>query len=203
LVPLVLNSEIGLHNFTTRGRPSEQNWLGGKAALMELAIHSHKLGSFARQLLYLFCENCNFFNEFVLRRGLKPSHLVHIRDGVGYGGGWGVSMDFLHRYLGFMDVKYLITDCSFPAETNRFLTLCRRARRVLHSPGNPPTDRAELCTLSWGDNCMSAAVYRVRREPPVLWGRTRRRAGRIRGAGRERRLAAIGGYTSPAGARTL
>lgn len=193
LVPLVLNNQIKIHRFTTWGRDLGENWLAGNAAFMELAIQSNKLGRFTRHVLYLFYENCNFFNEFVLGRGLKVSHLVHIRDGAGYGGGWGVSMDFLHRYVGFMGVKYLITEYSFPTGTNRFLTQCRRARRVLNSPGNPRTDRIELCTVPWSDGGL-ATVYRVRPEPVALWGRTRRRVSRVSGADAARKIVFAGAH---------
>lgn len=193
LVPLVLNNQIKIHRFTTWGRDLGENWLAGNAAFMELAIQSNKLGRFTRHVLYLFYENCNFFNEFVLGRGLKVSHLVHIRDGAGYGGGWGVSMDFLHRYVGFMGVKYLITEYSFPAGTNRFLTQCRRAQRVLNSPGNPRTDRIELCTVPWSDGGL-ATVYRVRPEPVALWGRTRRRVSRVSGADAARKIVFAGAH---------
>lgn len=185
LVPLVPSKSIRLHFYSTWGLRSEENWLAGKAAFMELSIHSNKLGWFTRLVLYLFYDNCNFFNEFVLGCDLKISHLVHLCDGAGYGCGW-VRMDFLHRFLGFMGVEYLITGYPFPTGTNRFLMQCRRARRVLNSPRNPCTNRIKLRSVLWSGGG-STIVYRVRPEPTVVWGRTRRRMTRARGASAARR----------------
>ena len=192
LVPLVLSGNIKLHHYSTHGQNSGNNWLAGNAAFMELAVHSNSLGSFTRYVLYLFCDNCSFFNEFVLGRGLKISHLVHFCDGAAYGGGW-VRMDFLYRYLGFMGMKYLITEYSFPTGPSRFLAQCRRARRVLNSPGNPHTDLTELCTVPWR-NCGTVTVFRVQPRPTGFWGRTRRRMNHTRGVAVARSLAIAGGH---------
>jgi hypothetical protein len=59
----------------------------GRSVFLELAVHSHKLGSFEAPVIYCFAENAAFCAKKLLPQKAVVSHIVRVRYGGGYGGG--------------------------------------------------------------------------------------------------------------------
>ena len=87
---------------------------------------STEVGRVIKPILYFHLENFNWFDELVLRRGLRISHFFKVRDGHGLGGG-RVGMNNLYPALRTAGVEQMIVDQQI--SWNRYIL-----NRYFHGP---------------------------------------------------------------------
>ena len=90
-----------------------------KGYFLDLTVYSDILKPFKVILIYLFFENVNFFEEYVIKRKIPISHIYKNRDGTGFGGN-KTRVSFIYKMLGWMKTKYLVTDdCRYENENDK------------------------------------------------------------------------------------
>ena len=77
--------------------------------LLEVQVESKQIGTFTKPVLFFHFENYNWFQQFVLRGGLKLSHMFKVCEGCGFGGN-SQSISSMYGLLGHMGCKYLLAD---------------------------------------------------------------------------------------------
>jgi hypothetical protein len=80
-----------------------------RVQLLDITITSDICGQVSRSVLYFYFENLNWFEEFVLKRGLQVSHLFKLREGCGFGGN-RQSVTVVYGFLGLMGCRFLLCD---------------------------------------------------------------------------------------------
>lgn len=99
-----------------------------KGVLLDLKFESNNVETFNKKVIFLFYENINFFETFVLLNGMKISHIYKFREGCGFGGG-NQSISFVYLFLGYMKTKYLLVDSEVHYDNTSFLRSSRVGRR--------------------------------------------------------------------------
>ncbi|TVQ32592.1 MAG: hypothetical protein EA370_12315 [Wenzhouxiangella sp.] len=99
--------------------------------LLEIHVQSDSAGEFRRPVLYFHMENFNWFEEFVLARGLRISHLFKLREGCGFGGA-RASVSNLYPFLARAGCRWLIADQEVHLDQHLGRRLTGR-----HSPSGP------------------------------------------------------------------
>ena len=77
--------------------------------LLDVHVQSDTAGEFRQPVLYFHMENFNWFEELVLNRGLRFSHLFKLREGCGFGGA-RTSVSNLYPFLAQAGCQWLIAD---------------------------------------------------------------------------------------------
>lgn len=78
-------------------------------ALARVRVTSNVLGVVEGWLFFFYFENHNFLEEIVLRHGLRITHFVKVREGLGFGGN-RKSISLFYALLGHVGVRYLLVD---------------------------------------------------------------------------------------------
>ena len=78
--------------------------------LMRIEIDSESLGATEHWVFRFVMENNDFLEHILLRGKVRVSHLVKVREGLGFGGGNGRSIAVAYGFLGQLGVKYVIAD---------------------------------------------------------------------------------------------
>jgi hypothetical protein len=79
------------------------------AELIHVRAESKTVGTIDKPVLYFHFENFNWFEQFVLERGLKLTHLFKLREGCGFGGA-RTSVSNLYPFLGQIGCRWLVGD---------------------------------------------------------------------------------------------
>ncbi len=97
-------------DFRNYGRtaPLGNNIEEPEAYLLDIRIESNRLGEIRKPVIYFIAENL-WLLDVLLTFGIKISHLVKVRDGSGFGGGY-ISMNILYYFLKELGVEYLFHD---------------------------------------------------------------------------------------------
>ncbi len=77
--------------------------------LARVRVTSNLLGVVEGWVFFFFFENHNFLEEIVLRQGLRITHFVKVREGVGFGGN-RKSISVFYALLAHVGVRYLLVD---------------------------------------------------------------------------------------------
>lgn len=77
--------------------------------LVKLRLNSNILGTIEGWLFYFHFENHNFLQEIILKQQLRISHLVKVREGLGFGGN-RQSITLVYALLANIGVRYLLAD---------------------------------------------------------------------------------------------
>lgn len=90
--------------------------------LVKLRLSSNVLGVVEGWLFYFHFENHNFLQEIILKQQLRISHLVKVREGLGFGGN-RQSITLVYALLANIGVRYLLADdeIQFFAGTHDFV----------------------------------------------------------------------------------
>jgi len=100
---------------------------GPRVRLIDIELESDICGEIRRPLLYFQFENLNWFEEFVLKRGLRISHLFKLREGCGLGGN-RKSVSVVYGFLGLLGCRFLLCDQEAHFDWDLFNTYaCRYA----------------------------------------------------------------------------
>ena len=93
-------------------------------ALARMRVSSNVLGVVEAWLFFFYFENHNFLEEVVLRQGLRITHFVKVREGLGFGGN-RKSISVFYALLGYVGVRYLLVDSQvqFDKDTHYRLAL--------------------------------------------------------------------------------
>ena len=78
--------------------------------LLRVRLLSDSIGVLEQSIFYFVMKNHEFLERVLLRHQLRVSHLVKVREGIGFGGGDGRSIALVYGVLGYLGVKYLIAD---------------------------------------------------------------------------------------------
>ena len=78
-------------------------------ALARVRMSSNVLGVVEAWVFFFYFENHNFLEEVVLRQGLRITHFVKVREGLGFGGN-RKSISVFYALLGYVGVRYLLVD---------------------------------------------------------------------------------------------
>lgn len=97
------------------------------ALLIDVEVASDTCGKIRQSVLYFQFENLNWFEEFVLKRGLRISHLFKIREGCGFGGN-RKSVSVVYGFLGRMGCRTLVADPEVHFDWQLFHDYCDRYR---------------------------------------------------------------------------
>jgi hypothetical protein len=87
---------------------------------MDITLESDTCGQVSRSVLYFQFENLNWFEEFVLKRHLRVSHLFKLREGCGFGGN-RKSVAVVYGFLGLMGCRFLLCDQEVHFDWDLFL----------------------------------------------------------------------------------
>ena len=79
------------------------------ARLIDLKVASDRCGESRQTVLYFYFENLNWFEEFVLKRGLQITHLFKVREGCSFGGN-RKSVTLVYGFLDLMGCRFLVAD---------------------------------------------------------------------------------------------
>lgn len=92
--------------------------------LVKLRLTSNILGVVEGWLFYFCFENHNFLQEVILKQKLRITHLVKVREGLGFGSN-RLSITLVYALLANIGVRYLLADeeVAFVARTHVYLTL--------------------------------------------------------------------------------
>jgi len=66
----------------------EENTLTGRALFLTINIESNKYGRISAPVVYVFAENEAFCGERLIPLNARLSHIIHVRYGGGFGGGY-------------------------------------------------------------------------------------------------------------------
>lgn len=81
------------------------------AKYLRVEVCSRRLGKIEADLIYCFFENRNFLFEVLLKHKINISHLVNVREGIGFGGGDGTALLNEHQDLMMqLHPKYVLTN---------------------------------------------------------------------------------------------
>ncbi len=81
----------------------------GRVFVMDILIDHHKIGKTIAKLVYIIVENTKFAFDFLLKKNIKISYIVHSRYGHGFGGGISNGC-FLCNILKDLETKYIACD---------------------------------------------------------------------------------------------
>jgi hypothetical protein len=79
-----------------------------KIYLLDVKVESSK-GQVNKPVLYFFMENINFLDEVLLRKKIKLSHFIKVREGCGLGGN-RKSISITYAFLGELLVQHILVD---------------------------------------------------------------------------------------------
>lgn len=77
--------------------------------LLHVRAESNTVGKIEKPVLYFHFENFNWFEQFVLQRGLSLTHLFKLREGCGFGGA-RTSVSNLYPFLAQIGCRWLVAD---------------------------------------------------------------------------------------------
>ena len=77
--------------------------------LLHVRAESGTVGTIEKPVLYFHFENFNWFEQFVLQRGLSLTHLFKLREGCGFGGA-RTSVSNLYPFLAQIGCRWLVAD---------------------------------------------------------------------------------------------
>ncbi len=80
-----------------------------KAVFIKITIESDRLGSISYPVVYAFAENETFYCKKLIPHNAKISHIIHVRYGYGFGGGWAQGA-WLLNVLKKLHTELFITD---------------------------------------------------------------------------------------------
>ena len=123
--------------------------------LMRIKIESESLGTTEHWVFRFVMENNEFLEHILLRGKVRVSHLVKVREGLGFGGGNGRSIAVAYGFLGLLGLKYVIADTQ--------ARYCDKAHQRLLGlfPGPNPDFNLMALTdyFSWSDK--ACRVFKV------------------------------------------
>jgi len=106
-----INPEYASCSETTPWRPT--------IYLMDVLVQSNRYGSIRKPVLYFLFENINFLQEVVLKHQVSISHIVKVREGMGFGGN-NRCISIAYGYLANMDTRYLLADTEVHLDNQLF-----------------------------------------------------------------------------------
>ena len=82
----------------------------GKPTILLLdVLITHSGGEIRKPVLYWYFENINFLDEVLLKFNIPISHIVKVREGMGYGGN-RKSIAICYAFLSKLKTQYLLID---------------------------------------------------------------------------------------------
>ena len=107
---LKLKDNINIHLDLSRGATfRDVDYSEPEILLMEVEIKTKSYGIINAPVLFMYYENINFLEEFLLKHRVKITHMVKVREGCGCGG-CSMSISFVYPFLPYLGVKYLYAD---------------------------------------------------------------------------------------------
>jgi|LGOV01.1.fsa_nt_gb hypothetical protein len=106
----------------------------------------------SQDVLFLFSDNLDFFENKILQLNINIDFLINIRDGASENGGADFSMKFLEFFMGRLNTKYLISD-NFGREASGIEMIKERKmlKEAFYSEKNKPTVVQGLKEWSWSE----------------------------------------------------
>jgi hypothetical protein len=93
--------------------------------LMDVLVESNRYGFIRKPVLYFLFENINFLQEVLLQHKVYISHIVKVREGMGFGGN-NRCISLAYGFLANMNTKYLLADTEVHLDDQLFCKLSEK-----------------------------------------------------------------------------